>query len=57
MFFFFFGPEACGILPPQAGIKPAPPALEEVLTTGPPGKTLKSCSICANKFKIHLYEV
>ena len=51
----FFGPEACGILPPRVGIKPAPPALEgEVLATGPPGKTLKSCSICANKFKIHL---
>ena len=30
---------ACGMLTPQPGIKPAPPAWEgEVLTTGPPGK-------------------
>ena len=36
-FFFFFG---CGILVPQAGIEPAPPALEgEVSTTEPPGKS------------------
>ena len=40
--FCSFGPEACGILAPQPGIKPAPPALEgEVLTTGLPGKSLK----------------
>ena len=33
--------EACGILAPQQGIEPTPPALEgEVLTTGPPGKSL-----------------
>ena len=39
--FWFFGHEACGILAPQPGIKPASPALEgEVLTTGPPGKSL-----------------
>ena len=39
--FFFFGHNACGILAPQPGIEPAPPALEgEVLTTGPPGKSL-----------------
>nr|XP_058899965.1 interleukin-34 isoform X3 [Kogia breviceps] len=32
---------ACGILAPQPGIEPAPTALEgEVLTTGPPGKSL-----------------
>ena len=38
--FWFFGPEACGILAPWPGIEPAPPALEgEVLTTGPPGKS------------------
>ena len=38
--FFFFGPEACGILVPQPGIKPTPPALEgEVLATEPPGKS------------------
>ena len=39
------------ILAPQLGIKPAPPALEgEVLTTGPPGKSLSivflSVSLC-----------
>ena len=33
--------EAHGILAPQLGIKPTPPALEdEILTTGPPGKSL-----------------
>ena len=26
--FWTFGPEACGILAPQPGIKPAPPAVE-----------------------------
>ena len=37
--FRVFGPEACGILAPQPGIKPVPPSLEgKVLTTGPPGK-------------------
>ena len=35
--FWFFGRKACGILVPQPGIDPTPPALEgEVLTTGPP---------------------
>ena len=39
--FWFFGQEACGILAPPPGIEPTPPALEgEVLTTGPPGKSL-----------------
>ena len=38
--FWFFGHEACGILAPQPGTDPAPPALEgEVPTTGPPGKS------------------
>ena len=38
--FRFFDREACGILAPQPGIEPAPPALEgEVSTTGPPGKS------------------
>ena len=37
----FFGRKACGILAPRPGIEPTPPALEgEVLTTGPPGKSL-----------------
>ena len=40
--FWFFGLGACGILAPQPGIKPIPPALEgEVLTTGPPGESQK----------------
>ena len=39
--FWFFGWKACGILAPLPGIEPAPRALEgEVLTTGPPGKSL-----------------
>ena len=38
--FWFFGHEACGTLASQSGIEPEPPALEdEVLTTGPPGKS------------------
>ena len=38
--FWFFGPEACGILAPRTGIEPTPPALEgKVLATGPPGKS------------------
>ena len=38
--FWFFGREACGILAPRPGIKPALPALEgKVLTTGLPGKS------------------
>ena len=37
--FWGFGREACEILAPGQGTKPAPPALEGgVLTTGPPGK-------------------
>ena len=39
--FWFFGGEACGILASQPRIKPILPALEdEVLPTGPPGKSL-----------------
>ena len=42
-FFFFFGCEICGVLAPQPGIKPVPPALQgEVLTTGPSGKSQAS---------------
>ena len=38
--YWFFGYKAHGILAPQPGMKPAPPALEgKVLTTGPPGKS------------------
>ena len=41
--FCFFGHEACGILAPQPGIEPVPPALEgEILTARPPGKSLIS---------------
>ena len=35
--FFFFGPEACGILVPGSGIKPTPPALEGEDHQGSPG--------------------
>ena len=48
-----FGRKACGILAPQPGIEPAPPALEgEVLTTGPPGKSLCSENLTSLKPKI-----
>ena len=52
--FWFFGQEACGILAPRPGIEPAPPALEgEVLTTGPPGKSLFLINLRGNSlFKI-----
>ena len=44
--FMFFGPEACGILAPQPGIKPVRLALEgEVSTTGQPGKSWKGISL------------
>ena len=40
--FWFFGCEACRILALRPGIKPTSLALErEVLTTGPPGKSLQ----------------
>ena len=39
--FWFVGREARGILAPQPGIEPVPPALEgEVPTTGPSGNSL-----------------
>ena len=39
--FGFLGHEAGGILAPQPGIKPSPPALEgNILTAGSPGKSL-----------------
>ena len=39
--FWFFGCTACEILAPRLEIEPAPPVLEgEVLTTGPPGKSI-----------------
>ena len=41
--FWFFGQEACEVLDPWAGIQLESPALKgEVLTTGPPGKSLMS---------------
>ena len=41
--FWFFGPEACGILVPQPGTEPAFPASEgKVRATGLPGKSLVS---------------
>ena len=49
--FWFFELEACGILAPQPGIEPTPPAVEgEVLTIGLPGKSPHlvafSCHVC-----------
>ena len=50
--FCFFGHEACGVLAPQPGIEPSPPALEsKVLTTGWPEKSLhffSSCAVCGS---------
>ena len=41
-----FDHEACEILVPPPGIKPTPPTLEgEVLTNGPPGKSLPAASL------------
>lgn len=41
--FWFFGQEACEILAPWPGSKPAPPTLEDdVLTTGPPGRSFQA---------------
>ena len=38
----FLASRHVGVLAPQPGIKPTPPALEgKVLTTGPPGKSLE----------------
>ena len=40
LFVCLFSREACGILPPQPGIEPEPPALEgKVLTTGLSGNS------------------
>ena len=40
----FYGREACVIPAPRSGIEPSPPALKgEVLTAGPPGKSLCEC--------------
>ena len=41
--FFFFDHETCRTLVPQPRVEPTLPALKgEVLTAGPPGKSLKS---------------
>ena len=58
--FWFFDCEVCGILAPQPGVEPTPPALEgEDLTTGPPGKSpeifLKHLIITCNKGQHILY--
>ena len=43
MFWFFGGHKPCGILIPQPGVRPTPPALGgKAFTTGPPGKSLPS---------------
>ena len=49
--FWFFGHEACRILAPRPGIEPAPPALEDgVSTTGLPGKSLITASFTTNVY-------
>ena len=42
LMFWFFGHTACGILASQPGMEPAHSAMKG-LTTGPPGKSQKSC--------------
>ena len=54
--FWFFDPEACGILGPQSGMELTPPTLKgKVSATGPAGNLqaflLKSCSL------LHLDEI
>ena len=47
--FCCFGPQACGILAPQPGVKPISPALEgEVSPTGPPRNSPEVLLICQN---------
>ena len=47
LMFWFFGREACGMLAPQPGLEPNPPALEgEGLTTGLPGKPPPKGFLC-----------
>ena len=49
--FWFFGCKVCGILAPRPGIEPTAPALAgEVLTTGPPGKSLQTFMMKGNIF-------
>ena len=51
----FFGPEACGLLTPRPGIEPTPAALEgEVLTTGPPGKSLSQVLLSNKRYHVGL---
>ena len=54
--FWFFVPEACGILAPQPGIEPAPPAVEgEASTLGPSRKSLFSHLLFGTAFLCPLY--
>ena len=51
--FWFFGHKACGILAPRPEIEPTPSAPEgEVLTTGPPGKSLHGVINFNSRWKI-----
>ena len=51
--FWSFGCEMCGVLDPWPGIEPAPSALEgEVLTPGPPGKSLGKLFISSPQNRI-----
>ena len=56
--FWFFGHQACGILAPRPGIKPASPALEgEVLNTGLPGKSPGSFFLTSYFFKLFYEDI
>ena len=52
--FWFSGHEAYGVLAAQPGMELTSPALKgEVLTTGPPGKSLTVLNICHIKFSAY----
>ena len=52
---WLFGHGACGILTPRPEIEPPLPALEgEVLTTGPPGKSLGCTALDKS---LHIYDL
>ena len=55
--FWSFGRETCRILAPWPGLTPAPSALEgEVLTTGPPGRSLTQGFWAENWYKQSIVE-
>ena len=52
--FWLSGHEACGILAPQPGIKPLPPALEDEVSNHWTTREVLSCDVLRISFKIIL---